>query len=64
MSFLVKKINQRHEILSNTIGTRPEEDHSYERAQVLTPAVIGFFVLGSVLEVASYWVFNYKVLNT
>ena len=57
------KINERHEILGRTIGTRPEEDHSYEQAQVLIPVVIFCFVLGSVLEIVSYIVFNYKVLK-
>ena len=56
------KINERHDLLSRTIGTRPEEDYSYEQAQVLIPVVIFCFVLGSVLEIVSYIVFNYKVL--
>ena len=57
------KINQRHGILSRTIGTRPEENHSYEQAQVLIPVVIFCFALGSLLEIVSYMVFNYKVLK-
>ena len=61
MFFKVISINQRHTILSQSIGTRPEENHSYEQAQLLLPATISFFLLGTVLEIVFYVVFNFKV---
>jgi len=57
----VHNIKERHDILTWTIGTRPEEDISYLRAQVMLPAVMVFFVVGSLVEAATYWLFNYKV---
>ena len=61
IKYLVYKIDERHQLLSKSIGTRPEEDVSYSRAQVILPAVIVFFVVGSFVEAAAYWLFNYKV---
>merc|ERR1719320_1268503 len=58
---MVTNINKRHTILSQTIGTRPEENHSYEQAQLLHPATICFFLLGTVLEIVFYLVFNFKL---
>jgi len=57
----VKNIIERHEILTKSIGTRPEEDISYKTCQVLPPLVFVFFFFGSVLEVFFYLLFNYKV---
>ena len=57
----VKNIIERHEILTRSIGTRPEEDISYKTCQVLPPLVFVFFFFGSVLEVFFYLLFNYKV---
>jgi len=59
--YMVININQRHTILSQSIGTRPEENHSYEQAQFLIQATISFFLLGTVLEIVSYLVFNFKL---
>ena len=62
-NILVYNINERHTLLSTTIGTRPEEDISYSRAQVILPSVVVFFVVASSIEVAAYLLFNHKVIN-
>ena len=59
----VYNINERHTFLSTTIGTRPEDDISYSRAQVILSSVMVFFMVGSLIEVATYWLFNYKVID-
>ena len=59
----MKNIIERHEILTGNIGTRLEEDISYKTCQVLLPLVLGFFFLGSLLEILFYLLFNYKVLD-
>ena len=46
-----------------TIRTRPEEDVSYTRAQLILPIVVVYFLIGSIVEAAMYWLFNYKVIN-
>ena len=56
-------INQRHEVLSTTIGTTEEEDHSFQRTKVLLPLVLILFPLLSGLEMATYWAFNFKVFT-
>ena len=63
LNLLVKNIRERHDILTLSIGTRPEEDHSYSRAQVMLPVVVVLFLLGSFVDAAAYWLFNYKVLK-
>ena len=59
----MKNVIERHEILTRSIGTRPEEDNSYEICLILLPSVLGFFLIGSFLEAVFYLLFNYKVLN-
>merc|ERR1712203_1183130 len=56
-----QSINERHKLLSRTIGTRPEEDISHSTIAVMLPIVLVFFIVGSSLEVAAYLLFNYKV---
>ena len=56
-------INQRHELLSTTIGTTEEEDLSFQRTKVLLPLVLILFPLLSGLEMATYWAFNFKVFT-
>ena len=60
----MESINERHKLLSRTIGTRPEEDISYSTVAVMLPIVLVFFIVGSSMEVAAYLLFNYKVLYT
>ena len=63
INLLVKNIRERHYILTLTIGTRPEEDQSYLRAQVMLLVVGVLFLLGSFVEATAYWLFNFKVLE-
>ena len=60
----MENVNERHKLLSRTIGTRPEEDVSHSTIAVMLPIVLVFFIVGSSLEVAAYLLFNYKVLYT
>ena len=60
--FTVTKIKERHDILSKTIGTTLEENHSYENAQVLLGTSLAFFLVGSILEAISFLIFTFKVL--
>ena len=46
-----------------TIRTRPEEDMSYSKAQFILSIVVVYFLIGSIVEAAMYWLFNYKVIN-
>ena len=58
----MESINERHKLLSRTIGTRPEEDISHSTIAVMLPIVLVFFIVGSSMEVTAYLFFNYKVL--
>ena len=58
----VHKINERHDLLARTIGTRAEEDLSYETAQILLLSILLSFFFGSIVEIALYLIFTYKVL--
>ena len=59
--FTVTKITRRHDILSKTIGTTPDENRSYENAQVLLGTSLAFFIIGSILEAIAYLLFTFKV---
>ena len=58
----VHKITERHELLARTIGTRAEEDLSYQTAQNLLLSILLAFFIGSIVEMALYLIFTYKVL--
>ena len=51
----------RHELLQMTIGVREEEIVSYNIAQYLPIVMTTAVVLSSLLGVASFLLYNYKV---
>ena len=59
---IVSNINARQDLLSRTIGTRSEEDHSHYNALVILSTVVTVFVTGAILELIVYLLFTYKVV--
>ena len=51
----------RHELLQMTIGVREDEKHSYNMAHYLPIIMTTGVVLTSLLGVASFLLYNYKV---
>ena len=58
---LVQNIETRHNILIRSIGTRSEENYSYHTAQTLQQTITICLVIFSLLEMASYFVYNNMV---
>ena len=58
---LVLQINERHEFLSNLIGSKEEEDRSYKNADEVMKATTSCMIVFSLLEIAIYYVYNYQV---
>ena len=55
------RIKQRHNFLIATFGTKPEEDISYHNSNTLAIAATVSMVILSILEPASYYLYNRKV---
>ena len=55
------KIQQRHELLARTIGTKAEEDISYTRSHNLMIGATASMICLCILEVAAYYLYNRKV---
>ena len=51
----------RHHFLAETIGTRPEEDDSYENIITLIVVSAAGVFFGSFLEMIFYFLYNMKV---
>ena len=61
MIIAVSQINSRHIFLKSLIGTKEEEDYSYENANSLLWTTTCLFFLFSVLEVVFFYLYNNKV---
>ena len=57
----VKQINNRHSFLTKLIGTKEEEDYSYEMANYLQVLITTCFFVFSFMEMAMFYVYNLKV---
>ena len=55
------KIWDRHQILSQTIGTKEEENMCFNKVSTLIIIVSILFLLLSILELAVYFFYNFKV---
>ena len=58
---LVGNIWERHQVLSQTIGTTQEEDVCYDNVNNLIVIVTTLFPLLSLLELLVYFFYNFKV---
>ena len=58
---LGSNIISRHQFLMETIGTRPEEDNSYNSVITLIVTFTVSIVLCSLLEMVGYFLYNMKV---
>ena len=58
---LVQNIESRHNLLRRTIGTRSEENESYQTAQTLQLSITICLVLFSLLEMIFYFAYNNMV---
>ena len=54
-------IIRRHHLLIRTIGTRQEEDHSYQRLLLLLSLFVVSVLVFSLLEMAFYFLYSVKV---
>ena len=54
-------ISRRHHLLTRTIGTRQEEDHSYQRLLLLLSLFVVSVLVFSLLEMAFYFLYSVKV---
>ena len=54
----VQKITTRHYLLNRAIGTRSEEDESYQTSQTLQIYITFSIVLLSILEMLFYFAYN------
>ena len=48
----------RHEILINSIGAFPEEIQAYEQMKVMLGTAYGLLIIGTVLQVVLYYLYN------
>ena len=55
------KIIERHNLLGRTIGTRREENVSYENVTLLIKVTLPYFMITSILEVIVFLLYNKKV---
>ena len=60
--FLVNQINSRHNFLNRFLGTKPEEDISYARANQVNLWITLTTSLCCVLEIVLYFVYNRMVI--
>ena len=58
---IVTKIWDRHQILSQTIGTKEKENMCFNNVSALIIIVSILFSLLSILELAVYFFYNFKV---
>ena len=59
--FSVQKISERQELLTRTIGARPEETESFNNSVTLFNWVIVIFLLFSLLELLFFLAYEYLV---
>ena len=50
-----------NELLTTTIRTKPEENHTFKITQILLPSVLVFYTVRSILEIFAYLLFSHKV---
>ena len=54
----VFKMQERHNILSQTIGYHKEEQEALDRGYYLLYSSFTFIIIGSLLEVGFFWIYN------
>ena len=59
----VKKIWERQELLTNTIGTKEDETKSFNHSIILFYSVITLFLVFSIMELISFLAYEYWVLS-
>ena len=62
MFVLAYNISSRHWFLKNLVGTKKEEEISYERIMTLAISVTTMIIVFSILEVAFFFIYNSKVV--
>ena len=60
-SHLASNINRRHEFLTRLIGTKPEEDRSFEAVNYLVTLATVSTSVALLLEVIFYFIYNRRV---
>ena len=61
IKFLVYNIKERHNVLRRTIGTRTEENESYEMALFLNKSLTPCLLLFLFMEMVCYFIYSNKV---
>ena len=61
MFLLGRKVSSRHNLLSRTIGTKSEEEESYQTVNTLKLAITLCLVFFSLLEMIFYFSYNNMV---
>ena len=59
---LAYNISNRHWFLKSLVGTKKEEEISYERIMTLVISVTTMIIVFSILEVAFFFIYNSKVV--
>ena len=62
MFVLAYNISNRHWFLKSLVGTKKEEEISYERIMTLVISVTTMIIVFSILEVAFFFIYNSKVV--
>ena len=63
LTYIITGFNiiKRHQFLLETIGTRPEEDDSYNKIIILVLVLLLGVVICSLLEMVFYFLYSLKV---
>ena len=60
LNFIDLKIEERHSFLYDTIGYLPEEKEAFEKVNFLLFGSFGYMIVGSVLEMILFYLYNNK----
>ena len=56
--YLVSKMQERHDVLTNTIGYLPQEEEALKTGYYLLIGSLSMVIVGTILEVLFFWLYN------